>query len=121
MSKKITWFAVNFFQLLLLHTGPQLTPAASEAIRSFWSSVARRLETLAERVENSSPVTENAAVDELLAPSSALDTLAKTLTGESPEAMPNWELLSAARAVHERIEQLNHRHSQLFELNVNAQ
>ena len=114
-------FAINFFQLLLLHAGPQLTPAASEAIRSFLSGAARQLETLAERVENASPVTENATVDELLTPPSALDALAKTLTGESPEAMPNWELLSAARAVHERIEQLNHRHSQLFELNVNAQ
>ncbi|MBK7365034.1 MAG: FUSC family protein [Nitrosomonas sp.] len=114
-------FAVNFFQLLLLHAGPQMTPAVSEAIRSFWNSVAQQLENLAECIENASPVTENTAVDEPLTPASALDALVKALTEESHEAIPNWELLSAARTVHERIEQLNHRHSQLLEPNVNAQ
>lgn len=116
-----TLFAVNFFQLLLLHTGSHLTPAATEVIERFRDSAASQLEYLADRVENAPTTKECEAVDALQDPLSILDGLAKATTGDNTDAMHKQELLSAAHAIHERIVQLSNQHSQLFEQTARKQ
>lgn len=107
-------FAVNFFQLLLLHTGLQLSPRAAEAIERFRDCAARQLEYLADRVENLPVAKGSETVDALRDPLSTLDGLAKAVTGDSSDVTRKLELLSAAHAVHERIVRLGNQHSQLF-------
>lgn len=113
-------FAVDFFQLLL-HTGPHLTPAASEAVEHFRDSAAKQLEHLADRFENVSSEDGGDAVDGLQDSLSMLDALAKDVTGDDSDVAHKQELLSAVHAVYERIVQLSGQHSQLFEQTAREQ
>lgn len=108
-------FAVNFFQLLLLDTAPNLRLAAVEALERFREGVAKHLEYLADQLESQRSEISRDTLEGLQDSLAMLDALAKDFAAADSNAKQKQELLAAAHAVRERIAQLSDGHPKFIE------
>lgn len=99
-----TLHAVNWLQVVLQHAGPGLPRAIVEAFEAFREGAARRLEGMANRFDGVAAVDQGAALPDSLA------ALNRCRADAGPDA-PDWldDVVSAARALNERVAQLDGR------------